>query len=190
MVVIKRKQIIVLSLVIMILIAGYLQYSYSRSSVASNDGEKGRLGEAVYVDSESLTVKDSIAGIEIEEIPASKEANDFFAHAKLDREITRSRDTDSLRELTENENTSEEVRNEAYMKMIAIIDNTEKEMRIENLIKERGFDDVIVYIADDGSIDVVVKSPSLTQAQVAQITDIVTRQADVGADKIHLKIKY
>jgi stage III sporulation protein AH len=53
-----------------------------------------------------------------------------------------------------------------------------------------GFDESLVIFADNGSIDVVVKTPSLTTAQVAQITDIVTRHADASVDDIHIRKLY
>ena len=74
--------------------------------------------------------------------------------------------------------------------MMALIDIADKEMKIEALIKKEGFEDVIAFFADDGSIDIIVKAPSLSQAQVSQITDIVTRHAGVELDKITVKQKY
>ena len=61
-----------------------------------------------------------------------------------------------------------------------IIENSEKEMRIETLIKEKGYKDVVVLFGSDGSVDVVVKAPSLTSVQVAQIADIASRHAGCG----------
>ena len=42
-------------------------------------------------------------------------------------------------------------------------------------------------MSETDSIDVMVKAPSLTEQEVAQITDIVTRHADVSMDKITVK---
>ncbi len=50
MMVFKRKQIVVLSLVLMIVVAGYLQYSYKKSSISVNSKDNEKLGEAVYVE--------------------------------------------------------------------------------------------------------------------------------------------
>jgi len=189
MMVLRRKQIVVLALVMMIIIAGYLQYSY-RKGDASND--QGRLGEAVYVNNNSLLLEDEddVVLLKGEDLGASVEANEFFAQAKLDREITRSMDSDALREIIDNPYATEEVKTEAFNNMMALIQNNDLEMRIENLIKERGFGDAIALFGDDGSIDIIVKSASLTDAKVAQITDIVTRQANVDVSQIHIKNKY
>ncbi len=194
MVVFKRKQIVVLALALMIVIAGYLQYSYNRSSFASRDENKGRLGEGVYVDSGDLDeepVDGEIAGTDDDDdkggVPASNTGGNYFAQAKLDREITRSRNSDSYKQITEDVNVSEEVRTEAYDRMMLIIGNTEKEMRLENLIREKGFSDVMAMFGDDGSIDIIVEAKSLTQSDVAQITDLAIRHA--GVEAIDLKIK-
>lgn len=196
--ILKRRQIVILTLVLMIVIAGYIQYSYKKSGYSENDEETGRLGEAVYVDTQELesakgdnqeTNKD-----ESEEkgkiVTASKEAEDYFAQTKLEKEITRSRDADSFRSIAEDEKASAEVKEQAYNKMMALIDVSDKEMRIEALIKKQGFDDVIALFADDGSVDIIVKAPTLTASQVAQITDIVSRQANVDIDKIIIKNKF
>jgi len=165
MMVFKRKQIVVLSLVLMIVVAGYLQYSYKKSGTAVTQGS----------DKAAKTVS------------ASKQANDFFAQARLDREVTRGKDTDALKSISNDPNAPKEAKTKAYDKAIRISENSQKEMRIENLVKEKGFNDVVVLFGDDGSIDIVVKSPSLTSAQTAQIADIVMRQANVPMSKIHIK---
>jgi stage III sporulation protein AH len=96
MVVYKKKQIVILSLVLMIIVAGYLQYTYKKSSSSSVDKDNGRLGEAVYVDGKSLEEELELAKKDkkddkkkdkkddketVVEIEASQQANDFFYQA-------------------------------------------------------------------------------------------------------------
>ena len=59
--------------------------------------------------------------------------------------------------------------------MIALTDMAEKETAAEILLEAKGFNDVVVSISGSG-VDVVVNAPSLTDAQRAQIEDIVTRK--------------
>jgi len=192
MMVFKRKQIVILALILMIVVAGYLQYSYRRSS--TSEDVNGKLGEAVYVDSE--IDNEGIAGIEGEaedteaSISASKEANDYFIEARMEKELSRSKSTELLTAITEDENASAETKAEAHSKMMALVENSEKEMRIESLINKMGFEDSFVLIAEDGSVDIVIKAPSLSNAQTAQIADIVMRQADVDIEDIHIKTLY
>jgi stage III sporulation protein AH len=175
----------------MIVIAGYLQYSYRKGDITtSKDDDKGRLGEAVYVDNNGSQDENDLLLSGEDSFGASIEANEFFAQAKLDREITRSMDSDALREIIDNPNAAEDVKVQAFNTMMALIETNDLEMRIENLIKERGFGDAIALFGNDGSIDIIVKSASLTDAKVAQITDIVTRHANVEVSQVHIKNKY
>lgn len=191
MMVFKRRQVVVLSLILLIIVAGYLQYSYKKSSSAVSDKESGRLGEAVYVDNMDNEPADA-DDISMNEktskkaVSASKQATDFFAQARLDKEVVRSRDTEALKEISEDPGSLNEVKAEAYNCMMMLVNNSEKEANIETLVKERGFEDVIVLVAEDGSVDVVVKAPSLSSAQTAQIADIVTRHAGVDMSKLHI----
>lgn len=193
MMVFKRKQIIVLSLVLMIIVAGYLQYSYRRSSTATAGKNEGKLGEAVYVSEnedglESNVSNEKAAAQKI--APASKAANNFFAQSKMDKESALSSSKEALEKISKDANASKETKAEAYDKMMALIENSKREANIETLIKKIGFSDVIVLFGEDGSVDIIVKTPSLSPSQVAQITDITSRQAKVALDMVHIKSMY
>lgn len=222
MMVFKRKQIVVLSLILMIVIAGYLQYSYKKSSVLVSgdtvETDSPRLGEAVYVDNSDL-LENEVADKTEEsdkkdekkddkkdekkddkkdnkkdekknankDVQASKQANEFFAQAKMDKDVTRGKNKDELEQITKDPNADKELKSQANKKILALIDKSEKEMAIETLIKEKGYSDVVVFIADDGSIDVVVKAQSLSDVEATQIADIASRQANVAISDVHVR---
>lgn len=190
----KRKQIVILALILMIVVAGYLQYSYKQGSTSAEGDAAAKLGDAVYVDNqiENQGIGDSATDTAKTQanVSASKVANDFFAQAKMDKEQSLSKNSESLKAITEDVNASKETRTKAYDQMMAMVDKADTEMRIETLINKMGFSDSVALFAEDGSIDVVIKTPSLTSAQTAQITDIVTRQAKLTADDIHIKKLY
>ncbi len=195
MMVFKRKQIVILALILLIVVAGYLQYSYRQGSTSAD--AEGKLGEAVYVDNEIYNEGFEESGMDLSEniddqknVTASKIANDYFVQARMDREQSRSEAAESLKSITEDINASTEIKDEAHSKMMAIVENTEKEARIETLINKMGFEESFILFADNGSIDIVIKTPSLTTAQTAQITDIVTRQADVDVADIHIRTMF
>lgn len=210
MMVFRRKQIVVLSLVMMIVIAGYLQYSYKKSSISVSevvDNDSPRLGEAVYVEnyedfdsetalnSEDADKKDNKKEDNKKEdskktVQASKMANDFFAQAKIDRDVTRGKNKDELENITKDPESSKELKSQANEKMLALIENSEKEMAIETLIKEKGFSDVVVFIAEDKSLDIVVKAPSLTDVEATQIADIAARHANVPITDVYVRPIY
>jgi len=198
----QKKQIVVLSLVILIVIAGYLQYSYKKSSTASNDSESGKLGEAVYVDN-NLTDEEIAENNSSEknnekkgkedkkaETQASQEVEEFFIQTKLSREASVSKSTDSLKAITEDVNASEEVKAQAYEKLIALAQRAEMEAKIEALIADAGFEEALVLFSEDGGMDIIVKTPTLTSQDVAKIADVASRHANVSLDKIYIKNKY
>lgn len=184
MMVLKRKQIVVLSLVLMIVVAGYLQYTYRQSSISISEKENGKLGEAVYVDNHDAEA--STDGKNGEVVSASKQANDFFAQARLEKDTARGKDQEALSAIKDDTTVAKEIRTKAQENYIKMVENSQKEAQIESLIKKNNFSDVVVYFGEDGSVDVIVKAPNLTSAQVAQISDIVSRQANVEIPKIKI----
>jgi len=205
---IQKKQIVVLSLVILIVIAGYLQYSYKKSSTVSNDSESGKLGEAVYVDNNmtdeasadnNSSDKDSDKKNKSDkkdkedkkaDLQASQEVEEFFVQTKLSREASVSKSADSLKAITEDVNASEEVKAQAYEKLMVLVERAEMEAKIEALIADAGFEDALVLFGEDGGIDIIVKTPTLTSQDVAKISDVASRHANVSLDKIYIRNKY
>ena len=103
--------------------------------------------------------------------------------AKLQKEQTRAQNKETLLEIINNSNVSETQKQEAVNSMISMTDIAEKETAAEILLEAKGFSDAIVSI-DGDSVDVVVNTTELTEAQRAQIEDIVIRKTGVSADAI------
>lgn len=99
------------------------------------------------------------------------------------KEQTRARNKETLLEIINNVNISEEQKQEAVDGMIALTDIAEKETAAEILLEAKGFEDVVVSITD-GMVDVVVNTADLSEAQRAQIEDIVVRKTGIGAENI------
>lgn len=194
MIVLKRRQIVVLSLVLVVIVAGYLQYSYNGSGMLVDGKEK--IGEAVYVENnanQEATSQNSDEKGADDKAQNSQQTNavtaskDFFSQARLDREIAEGKSKDALREIAEDTNATNEIKTDAYNQLMKIVDNAQRQTKIEALIKEKGIENVIAYFADDGSLDIVIKAPVLTSAQIAQVADVASRFASVDMDKIHVK---
>ena len=108
---------------------------------------------------------------------------DASSGAKLLKEQTRAKNKETLLEIINNVNISEEQKQEAIDNMIAITDVAEKEMAAEILLEAKGFKDVVVSITES-SVDVVVNAPELSEAQRAQIEDIVVRKTGIAPENI------
>ena len=160
-----NKQIVLIGMVCIIVIAGIINWlDTSRNPAQETSGPVDESQfEAVPVD-----------------VPKS---SDYFATAKLEREQSRSRALEILRQAAASSDAEERGNAQAGMTKIAF--SVENEMIIEGLIKAKGFEDTVVYISDSGA-SVVVKTDTLTAAQTAQIKDIVTEKAAVSAEKIKI----
>ena len=67
--------------------------------------------------------------------------------------------------------------------MVAMATNSEMETATETLLQAKGFSNVMVSITEN-SADVVVDAADLTEAQVAQISDIINRKTGITYDNI------
>ena len=108
---------------------------------------------------------------------------DYVASVQLSREQTRARNKETLMEIIDNANVDEAQKQEAIDSMLNLTAIAEKETAAESLLAAKGFENCIVYINND-SVDVVVGRTSLTDAERAQVEDIVKRKTEVSADKI------
>ena len=61
----------------------------------------------------------------------------------------------------------------------------EVELTVENLVRGKGFDDVIVSM-HAGSVNVIVGADTLNDEQVAQILDIVLRETGESAENVKI----
>lgn len=195
---INKKQILVIALVLVIIVAGVLQYTYGKSGFSSQKDQQERLGEAVYVDNMDGDLIDLAAQQSESDGVTTVSGNDnaagvidgktdYFVQARLDRESIRSRQKEELQQLTSGENLAGDANEKAQEQYLDLIRRSDMEATIESLIKQRGIEDVVVVIGSTGTVDLVVKADSLSASQTAQISDIVIRHAGVDMEDIHIK---
>lgn len=110
-------------------------------------------------------------------------AGTFAAQARLSREQVRAKSKETLMEIINNVNVTEEQKQNAIDGMTALAENAEKEAAAELLLETKGFADAVVSITD-GTVDVVVGQTELSDAQRAQIEDIVKRKTEISGENI------
>ena len=217
MTVIKKNQIIVLSLAIMIVAAGYLNYTYKDNNPFSQEltgsvGEK--LGDATLVEGETDNIEighaepvsTTLTGENSNPLAENKtnstavsnqdgntqqssSADQYFSDTRMERERVRDEEVSLHEGVIGNNTTSKEAQEKAQAELTALSQRWEKEMIVESLIKAKGFKDTVVFI-NEGSVNVVVLSGTkLAPAQVAQIQDIVTREVKVSLDNVKIVAK-
>ena len=78
---------------------------------------------------------------------------------------------------------SDAQKQEAVDSMVRMTDIAEKEAAAEVLLQAKGFQEAVVSINGD-AVDVVINAAELSDAQRAQIEDIVKRKTDIAAENI------
>lgn len=148
------------------------------------------LAEDITVDEENAdleagsdSVEEITGDVPGEAVFTSVAGMDSLSGAKLLKEQTRAKSRETFLEIINNTNIAEEQKQEAIDGMIALTDVAEKETAAEILLEAKGFEDVVVSITDD-MVDVVVNTAELTEAQRAQIEDIVVRKTGMNPEAI------
>lgn len=108
---------------------------------------------------------------------------DYIAGVQLNREQIRAKNKETLLNIINNNNIEEAAKQEAIQNMIKLTDIAEKENAAETLLLAKGFSDPVVSVTS-GKVDVVINARSITDAQRAQIEDVVKRKTEVGAENI------
>ena len=107
----------------------------------------------------------------------------FAAEARLSREQVRAKNKETLLEIINNVNIAEEQKQDALNSMNQMTEIAEKEAAAELLLESKGFADAVVSITD-GTVDVVISQVGVTDAQRAQIEDIVKRKTEISGENI------
>lgn len=110
-----------------------------------------------------------------------------LAGAKLLKEQTRAQNKESLLEIIQSEDLTEEAKKEAISSMIALTETAQKESDAQMLLEAKGFTQTVVSISGDKA-DVMVEAANLTESQTAQILDIVQRKTDIVPENIIITV--
>ena len=97
--------------------------------------------------------------------------SEYIAGVQLGREQIRAKNKETLMQIINSDQISEEEKQTAIQNLIGMTEISEKENAAETLLKAKGFVDPVVSITD-GKVDVGVNAASLSDQERAQIEDI------------------
>lgn len=213
---IKKNQLMITALAIMLAIAGYLQFAGANLEEEYLSAEKDEIlkvadnGEILTAEFTEIPSLDSEVDVIMEdyleegmepvdgmvaevtpeegEIPGeavftSTSGVTVLSEAKLLKEQTRAKNKETLLEIINSAGLTDAQKQEAVDSMVEMTAYAEAEAAAEILLEAKGFSDVVVSINSD-AVDVVVNAAELSDAQRAQIEDVVTRKTDVPAENI------
>ena len=107
----------------------------------------------------------------------------FYATYRTEREATRAQEMQFYDSILTSASSSETAKKEAEANKQQLIDMMEKELVTEGIIRGKGFNDAIVS-SSSSNVNVFVQTAELTQAEVAQIASVVTRQLGCELNKV------
>lgn len=228
--ILKKNQIIISVIAIMLIAAGYMNYTSNEKQALETavltDSEKyAGIGDATLVsanvaDNNDLVNNDETQNI-IDDSAKNEEKKDeiksndqnteskenivqneintsttvaetsgdqYFAELRLERDKMYSQMLESYQKILSNNQISETQKEISENEIKKINDTRNAIMIAENLIKNKGFQDLIIFINGD-SISIIVKAKELKEEQIAQIQNIISRELKGEIENIHISNK-
>ena len=189
--IIKKSQIAVLSILLMVGVAGYINYKY-------NPIREKNLGQTMYVNGKDSFTYDKVgiysdnSSNTNDETTTKSNKNDdsTLAVFKYDRDNMYSELSENYNSVIKNEKSSEKEIKEYQQKLSEIIKQKNLIIMVENVIRAKGIEDIVIIPTNNDNINVVIKSKeNLTQQQIAQIQQILVDQLGANANKISIECK-
>lgn len=210
---VKKNQVIIYVVALMLVVAGYLNYTTTNDLnsaiqtsgseeelvqmanigdaqlVSSNVVSENQVGNDTNIISKNETIKNDLDNVVATNNEVAKNDNvDYFSTSKLERDSMYSQMLETYENVL-NSTNSLETQKQSASEEITKINNIKNSIMIcENLIKTKGFENVIIFVNGD-SISIIVEDEQLSPEEVAQIQNIISREMNAKAENIHISNK-
>lgn len=213
--ILKKNQVLMFVIALVLVTTGYLSYNPEATkdvvSTTLDNSTLANIGDATLVSSSAIVDKiqtnnenttetgatnqitnninqNEITNNFIETSVTTSGKDDYFTNSKIERDKMYSQMLESYQKMVTNTNISEEQKSIATNEINKINTTKNAIMIAENLIKTKGLEDVVIFVNID-SVSVIIKAEELTQEQIAQIQNIVTRELNTDISNIHISNK-
>lgn len=210
----KKNQVIIYFIVLILMAVAYLNYTTQTADksvqASTNTSNTSNIGDATLVSSNALetntnvnemqkttnttnttddtnSVNDEVQNTE-QTSSNTVSTDDYFTKSKLERETMYSQMLESYENVLNSSNSLETQKQSATEEIKKINDTKNSIMICENLIQTKGFENSIVFVNGD-SISIIIKSDEMTQEEVAQVQNIVSREMKAEINNIHISTK-
>ncbi len=155
----KKKKIVVLSCMLALLVVtGFLNITLNNNNTAVID-----------------------ASNTIENVSSQS----FFNSYRTERDTARNQEYLYYQVILDSANASDEAKSSAETSLAQLAALKEKELLLEGYVKSKGFNDAVVSFTEN-FVNVMVSAESLTEAEVAQIVQVVQEQTSKSIDNIKI----
>lgn len=209
----KKNQVIIYVIALMLVAAGYLNYTANgnTNSIIPTSGTEEELdkmaniGDAQLVSSNDIvneavnnttnntenakTENTSSNTVTTSSTTTNKTNNsDYFKTSKLERDTMYSQMIETYEKVLNSDNSLETQKQSATDEIKKINDTKNSIMICENLIQTKGFENSVVFVNGE-SVSVIIEASELSKEQVAQIQNIISREMNAKAENIHISNK-
>lgn len=205
----KMKQIVLSFIAISLIILGYTNYSFNEKNdsveVASRTSENEiNLGDVELVSSQPVQQKYKEGIVSNDEIQNTTDSNtlktnttlnnmveestNYFEETRIERDRMYSETLETYQKIIDSNQTMQDQKAIATQEIANITNKKNSIMIAENLIKNKGFENVVI-LENLGNVSVIVKSSVLSQEQISKIQNIVQRELNVEISNINISNK-
>ena len=208
--IIKKNQLTILVISLMLVTAGYLNYNENIQTsteiadigdatlVSSNlsnsvTNQYDEINQQTEAENNIIQEKEVASSISTnqESIQTNSELSDtkeYFNSSRLERDTMYSQMLESYQKILDSTTTTEKQKTAAQEEIDKINKTKNAIMISENLIKTKGFEDVIIFQNDD-SISLVIDKDELNKEDIAQVQSIIAREMGAKIEDIHIMNK-
>ena len=198
---IRENQAIIYIAALMLITAGYLNYTSNNKEdetqeTVANTTQVADIGDAALVNSNDVVAES--APVEVEASPTvdknsatdvttEGKSSDYFMNSKLERDKMYSQMIEVYQKVLSN-NNSQEAQKQVATEEIQKINNIKNSIMIcENLIKTKGFENSVIFVNGE-SINVIIGTKDLEKEMLTQIQNIIEREMEADSKNIHIAI--
>jgi len=203
----KKNQLALLVISLMLITAGYLNYTSTfgeDSKLASTDVQNNvnlaSIGDAELVNANVVSGENTITtqtppvqeeNKEVSSNNSNSNNKNYFTTSKLERNVMYSQMIERYQEVLENQNAYADQKTIAGEEIASINELQNAIMIAENLLATKGFEESVIFVNGE-SISVIIgkgEKENLTQDEIAQIQNIVSRELKSEVNNIHISLK-
>ena len=169
--IIGKKQLLIFTLVGALGLSVFINWYYSNPKqdiVEPELTEKSNLGEAQYVNSNSIT-----------------DSNEFFDNANMNRTKAHDLAKENLNEIINNPNSSKETIDLAREKLFKISEQIKLEADIEYIVKSQTNSQCLVTMSDN-NIEVILPKESINESLIVKIKKIILSKTELSSEQISI----
>lgn len=206
--IIKKNQLAVLVISLMLITAGYLNYDTTIKGkieeASTNIIDVASIGDAKLVSTDVVEennitndVSDNKTSDEVKNVAetnaqikadTNNKGDDYFVTSKLERNIMYSQMIDRYQKMLDSASADSDQKAIAGQEIDRLNEIQNAIMIAENLLSTKGFKDSIIFVNGE-SISIIIGKEELTPTEIAQIQNIISRELNAKVENIHISTK-